>query len=197
MGSKSKYRFSFTAASLMLSELINYARILTENNFSIDSLVADSLNKEKAKTNKREFAELKIRIATLSNEEIQLLVESDLSTQKLIAYLACCRAYSYIRDFVAEVILEKVSIFDLQITDRDYNSFFSKKCVDHDELEILADTTKAKIKQVVFKVLEQAGMIDNVKTRNIIRPIVDVRFENILKKNKPGDLALLLIPQYT
>ncbi len=196
MGLKSKYRFSFTAASLMLSELINYALILTENNFNIDSLVPDSLNKEKAKTSKREFAELKIRLATLSNDEIQLLVESDLSTQKLIAYLACCRAYSYIRDFVSEVILDKVSIFDHQITDRDYNAFFSKKCVDHDELEILADTTKAKIKQVVFKVLEQAGLIDNVKARNIIRPIVDVRLENILKTHKPSDLALLLIPQY-
>jgi hypothetical protein len=196
MGLKSKYRFSFTAASLMLGELINYARILTENDFSIESLVPDSLKKEKAKTGKREFAELKLRLATLSDEETQLLADSDLSTQKLIAYLACCRAYCYIRDFVSEVILEKVSIFDHQITDRDYNAFFSKKCVDHDELEILADTTKAKIKQVVFKVLEQAGLIDNVKARNIIRPIVDARLENILKTHKPSDLALLLIPQY-
>ncbi len=180
----------------MFGELINYARILTENGFSIDSLVPDSLNKEKAKTSKREFAELKLRLSTLTVEETQLLAESDISTQKLIAYLACCRAYSFIKDFVVEVILEKVSIYDHQITDRDYNAFFSKKRVDHNELDILADTTKAKIKQVVFKVLEQAGLVDNVKARNIIRPIVDVRLENILKTHKPTDLALLLIPQY-
>jgi hypothetical protein len=172
MGLKSKYRFSFTAASLMLGELINYACILTENNFRIDSLIPESLNKEKAKTSEREFVELRLRLATLSKEETQLLADSDLSTQKLIAYLACCRAYSYIRDFVTEVILEKVSIFDHQITDRDYIAFFSKKCVD------------------------QAGLIDNVKARNIIRPIVNVRLENILKTHKPSDLALLLIPQY-
>jgi hypothetical protein len=197
MSSSSKYRFSFTAASLMLGEMIIYARILTENDYKVAGLIPESLNKEKAKTSKREFAEIKLRLTTLSKDEILLLSDSDITTQKLIAYIACCRAYGYIHDFVVEVILEKISVFDYQITDRDYNSFFNKKCVDHDELEVLADSTKTKIKQVVFKVLEQSGLIDNVKTRNIIRPMVDVRLENILKYNMPSDMALLLVPSYS
>lgn len=196
MGAIDKYRFSFTAASLMLVELIDYAKILVANGFVIDDLQHQSLNKDKAKTGKREFAELKIRLSTLSKDELVLLAESDMATQKLLSYIACCRAYKYIRDFVLEVVLEKISIYDHQITEIDYNAFFNKKCIDHDELEDLADTTKAKIKQVVFKILQQAGLIDGVKSKNIIIPIVEARLENVIKGTNPNDLALLLIPQY-
>lgn len=196
MGGINKYRFSFTAASLMLVELIEYAKILVGNGFIIDDLQHQSLKKEKAKTGKREFAELKIRLSTLSKGELELLAESDIATQKLISYIASCRAYSYIREFVMEVVLEKVSLYDHQITEIDYNAFFNKKCIDHDELEGLADTTKAKIKQVVFKILQQAGLIDSVKSKKIILPIVDTRLENIIKETNPSDLALLLMPQY-
>jgi hypothetical protein len=191
-----KYRFSFTAASLMPMELIEYAKILVGNGFIIDDLQHQSLNKDKAKTGKREFAELKIRLSTLSKDELLLLAESDIATQKLISYIACCRAYSYIREFVMEVVLEKVSLFDLQITEIDYNAFFNKKCIDHDELEDLAITTKAKIKQVVFKILQQAGFIDSVKSKKIIIPIVDTRLENIIKETNPSDLVLLLMRQF-
>lgn len=180
----------------MLMELIDYAKILVANGFVIDDLQHQSLNKDKAKTGKREFAELKIRLSTLSKDELVLLAESDMATQKLLSYIACCRAYSYIRDFVLEVVLEKISIYDHQITEMDYNAFFNKKCIDHDELEDLADTTKAKIKQVVFKILQQAGLIDGVKSKNIIIPIVETRLENVIKGTNPNDLALLLMPQY-
>lgn len=196
MGGINKYRFSFTAASLMLVELIEYAKILVGNGFIIDDLQHQSLKKDKAKTGKREFAELKIRLSTLSRDELELLAESDIATQKLISYIACCRAYNYIREFVMEVVLEKVSLFDHQITEIDYNAFFNKKCIDHDELEDLADTTKAKIKQVVFKILQQAGLIDSVKSKKIVIPIVDTRLENIIKETNPSDLALLLMRQY-
>ena len=196
MGAIDKYRFSFTAASLMLVELIEYAKILVGNGFVIDDLQHQSLKKDKAKTGKREFAELKIRLSTLSKDELELLAESDITTQKLISYIACCRAYSYIREFVMEVVLEKVSLYDHQITEIDYNAFFNKKCIDHDELEDLADTTKAKIKQVVFKILQQAGLIDGVKSKYIIIPIVETRLENVIKGTNPNDLALLLMPQY-
>jgi len=196
MGEINKYRFSFTAASLMLVELIEYAKILVVNGFIIDDLQHQSMKKDKAKTGKREFAELKIRLSALSKDEIELLAESDIATQKLISFIACCRAYSYIREFVMEVVLEKVSLYDHQITEIDYNAFFNKKCIDHDELEDLADTTKAKIKQVVFKILQQAGLIDGVKSKKIIIPIVDTRLENVIKETNPIDLALLLMRQY-
>ena len=191
-----KYRFSFTAGSLMVVELVDYAKILIDNGYKLDDLHHQTLNKDKSKTSKREFAEIKIRLSTLSKGELDLIADSEISTQKLLSYIACCRAYGYLRDFVMEVMLEKVSLYDHQITELDYNAFFNKKCIDHDELEDLADTTKAKIKQVVFKILQQAGLIDGIKSKKIIIQIVDTRLENIIKETNPIDLALLLMRQY-
>ena len=191
-----KYRFSFTAGSLMVVELVDYAKILIDNGYNLDDLHHQTLKKDKLKTSKREFAEIKIRLSTLSKGELDLIADSELSTQKLLSYIACCRAYGYLRDFVIEVMLEKISLYDHQITELDYNAFFNKKCIDHDELEDLADTTKAKIKQVVFKILQQAGLIDGIKSKKIMIPIVDTRLENIIKETNPIDLALLLMRQY-
>jgi hypothetical protein len=59
-------------------------------------------------------------------------------------------------------------------------------------LEQLAETTKAKIKQVILKVLHQAGLIDNIKDRNILVPIVDRKLEQIIAETDPSDLKLIL-----
>jgi len=196
MSQSSKYRFSFTAASLMHVEMVKYAEYLVDADFDFKGLSPDLLNKDKAKTGKREFAEIKPRLESLTNEEIQLLAAGDATTQKLLCYITCCRVYAYFRDFVRDVVLENVSLFNYQISDMDYNVFFNKKCIDHEELEALTDLTKSKIRQVIFKILEQAGIIDNVKTRKIIVPIIDTRLENTIKNSNPRDLALLLMPQY-
>jgi hypothetical protein len=191
-----KYRFSFTAGSLMLKELITYAKLLTESKISINDLMHETLNKEKVKTSKREFAELKIRLESLNEQEIEMLANDNVLNQKLIAYLSFCRTYKYFKDFIIEVVLEKISVYDYKISDIDYTIFFNKKCIDHDELNELTENTKSKIRQVIFKVLEQAGLIDNVKSRNIILPIIDTKLELLLKNTNPSDLQLLLIPQY-
>jgi hypothetical protein len=189
---KSTYRFSFTAASLMLSELIEYAKMMVSDNILIDDLASDTMNRERSKTNKREFAEILLRLKTLSSKELEILSNGTKDDQKLIAFIAFARAYSIFRDFINEVIHEKIALYDYVITDRDYNSFISRKSIDHDELNELADTTKAKIKQVMFKVLHQAGIINDIKNRSIIIPIVDLKVEKAIAERNPLDLKLLL-----
>jgi hypothetical protein len=195
MHNSAQYRFSFTAASLMQSELAGYAVLLVESGFDMSLLTPTHLNKEKEKTGQRKYAELKLRLSALSNEELTLLSQADSVTQKQIAYLAFCRVYAYFRDFIQEVVVDKTSLYDFQITDRDYNAFFNKKCVDHNELDTLTDSSKYKIKQVLFKVMEQAGIIDSVKTKNIIVPILSAQLERMIKHSNPKELSLFLTPQ--
>jgi hypothetical protein len=190
--SKKKYRFSFTAASLMLADLVSYANLMVLDGLKLDQLKPEMMNRERAKTNNREFAELYLRIKTLSEKELNLLVTGSFDDQKLICLIAFGRAYQFFRDFMYEVVQEKVTLFDFKITDRDYNSFISRKSIDHEELDQLAETTKAKIKQVVLKVLHQAGLIDNIKDRNILIPIVDWKLEQVICETDPNDLKLLL-----
>lgn len=187
-----KYRFSFTAASLLLNELISFSRMIIEDEMELENLKPEMMHRERAKTNKREFSELYLRLKLLDRPLMEKLVYGTKEDQKQIAIIAFGRTYSFFKDFVEEVILEKISLFDFKLEDRDYNSFISKKSIDHEELDQLADSTKYKIKQVLIKVLEQGGLIDNIKERNIIMPIVELEIERIIAQTNLEDLKLLL-----
>lgn len=186
------YRFSFTAGSLMVSELYDLACKLVESGAKVESLIADDLKKERAVTSKRELIELQLRLATLTRREMEFLTEAKFEERKLLCLIAFGRTYRFFSDFVEEVLVEKVSLFDFHLTDRDYFTFVNRKLIDHEELEQLADSTKKKIKQVVFKVLEQAGIIDSIKTKNIQVPHIGRSFEKLICQTNPNDLKLLL-----
>jgi Putative inner membrane protein (DUF1819) len=150
------------------------------------------MHRERAKTNKREFAELFLRLKVLDRPLMEKLVYGTQDDQKQIAIISFGRTYSFFKDFVEEVMMEKISLFDFKLEDRDYNSFISKKSIEHEELDQLADSTKYKIKQVLLKVLEQGGLIDNIKEKNITMPVVDREIERIIAQTDAEDLKLLL-----
>lgn len=192
-----KYRFSFTAASLLLNELVAFSKIIVEEGVRLEDLKPELMNRERSKTNKREFAELFLRLKVLDGRLMEKLVYGTQDDQKQIAIVAFGRTYDFFKDFIEEVVLEKMSLFDFNLEDRDYNAFINRKSVEHEELDQLADTTKHKIKQVLFKVMEQGGLIDNIKDRNIIRPVVDRSVERVIFQTNPRDLKLLLYSEQT
>jgi len=105
--------------------------------------------------------------------------------------IAFARAYQFFYDFMLDVVAEKVAVFDYKLTDMDYNVFFSRIAVDHPEAEKLTTQTQQKVKQVVFKVLEQGGIINNVKERIIRVPHLSAAFISLVSATRPQDLRLL------
>jgi len=75
----------------------------------------------------------------------------------------------------------------------DYHVFFSRIVVDHPEAEQLTTLTQKKVKHYTFKVLEQTGIINNVKERIIHVPQVSDAFTSLITATRPQDLKLLLI----
>lgn len=59
-------------------------------------------------------------------------------------------------------------------------------------IQSLSENTRRKVKQVTFKILEQAGIIDSVKNRKIIKPLLN---DNIIRyySNKKEILKGLLM----
>ena len=179
-----KYRFSFTVASLMCAEMTALVTELIENNLTLNELSPSTLNKTKDKTNERQFVELSMRLNTLTEKELETFPYLPREEKMLLCYITCIRAYRFFREFVDEVVLENIAIFKYTIDDLDYNTFFNKKATEFTEVDCLADSTRQKVKQVIFKLLEQAGLIDNVKDRNILRPYVSMKLQSILIKEQ-------------
>jgi hypothetical protein len=187
------YRFSFTAGALMRKEMVLAAKELIKQDFELKQLSPNVLNKDRSKTNKREFAEVALRLKTLDDKEVEFLAEGSLSLSKQVALLACIRAYEFIKDFFAHVILEKVNLYDFSLTERDYISFIRSREMDHPELESLADSTKYKVKQVLFRILDQAELIDSIKSKHINPNFLEPRLGAWLtEQGKLNEVKLLL-----
>ena len=187
MPNSNKYKFSFTTASLRLREMILVARHKLDGT---DIDYTNEIGNGKSSTGKRLFLEFNARIATLTNPQIKLLVNGDLNNQKQIAFLSICKTYNFIRDFVIEVLREKLLVFDYEITDGNYISFYRRKAEIHPELERLTETTEKKIRQVTFKILEEAGIINNVKIKNIQPQLLDNKVIDVIVSENPNWLKL-------
>jgi hypothetical protein len=189
----SKYDFSFTATSLRLNNFLIVARAHFDN-VEVDYI--NELGGGKSSTGKRMLAEFNKRISHLTSSEIELLINGDLVTQKHIALVSICKTYSYIREFIIEVVREKLLVYDYQITEGDYIRFYRRKFDIHDEMNSLTELTEKKIKQVLFKILEQSGIINDIKNRIIQPQLLDFKLMEAIAQDNPNWLKVLLVSDY-
>jgi len=187
-----RYKFSFTTASLQVPVMTSLAEKMVNQGLSLHELKPDDIGKERSRTNKKMLNEMKNRLATLSDDEINHLARASYEEQRLLSMVAFARAYRFFYDFVTDVVAEKVALFNFTLTDMDYNVFFSRVAADHPEAEKLTSLTQKKVRQYTFKVLEQAGLINNVKERIIQVPQLSIAFTSLISATRPQDLRLLL-----
>lgn len=178
------YRFSMTGASLLVSEFVHLAEQLSDLDYEIGRLSSENLDRDRAGTRKREFGELKLRLSTLSKGEINYLNSGSLENQRLVAFISCVRLYRILQEFLDEVVLYKIQAFDYQLDSMDFNSFLYNKSIDHEEINSLSEITKKKVQQVVFKLFEQAGLIDSVRTKKLQVPFLDYGIKSTIPETE-------------
>ncbi|WP_034059325.1 DUF1819 family protein [Lacinutrix jangbogonensis] len=159
-----KYKFSFTAASLRTRELVLVAKHVLEH--PIED-IEGVLGNGKRATGNRYYKEMCKWLNTLTENQKMMLLEGSYKVQNEMTFIAACKNFAFIRDFIIEVIREKYLVYDYEITEGDYLSFFRRKAEQHPEMEQLTEVTQKKVKQVTFKILEQAGLINNIKSKMI------------------------------
>ena len=186
-----KYRFSFTAGSLLLEEMKLVVDAMVDGDVDLNDLDPIIIKKSRKTTSKREFAELKIRIAQLSLNELMFFYDAREDEQIQLAFIAAIRAYEFIKDFLLQVVKEKLETLDYYIVDRDYNKFIDSIEINHPEYSDLSDSTKSKIKQVMFKIFEQAGFIHSIKKRELNPHYLEDSVRNLLSlEGRLKDLSI-------
>lgn len=166
MLTENNYRFSFTAASLRTNDLVEVARW---EDFSDTKDLILKIGNGKSATGRRIMRELRNWLGSLNEHQKQVLQNGSFKAQNEVAFLAVCKYFKFIREFLIEVVREKLLVFDYELTEGDYLSFYRRKAETHPEVDQLTEITQNKIRQVVFRMLEQAGIIDSIKTK-IIQP---------------------------
>ena len=150
----------------------------------------------KATTGSRMLFEYNKRIAVLTDEQLDLLIDGSLSSQKQIAFLSICKCYDFIRDFTVEVVREKMLLFDYALTEREFITFLRRKTDIHLELEKITYKTTYKIKQVTFKMLEQADIIHDIRDKIIQPQLIEPEVMKVIANDNREWLKVLLVSDY-
>lgn len=179
----SKYILSFTACGVLKHESIRLAQLYIElkdwDAVREQAVSQNVLQSRTASSLKRLAQELCLRLQTLSEEQILVLISGTDQEQQNMLWLAICKRHDYIREFMIDVIREKCRGLDYDLTSYDYDSFFNAKSEWHPELDQLSHSTQAKLKQVLFRILREVGITSKgnrinqqVLTPTVIRAIM-------------------------
>lgn len=195
-GFVAKYILSYTTASLSAYESEVMAGLYLESGdwSSVRTSVLDdnALQKGTLVGRRKLFNELKKRLETLTDEQLSFYADASSSEVKNLTMLSCFKLYRFIYDFATEVMRKKLLLFDFQVLNSNYESFYDSKAVSFENLNTISEATQKKLKQVMFKMFEQAGFIDSVKTKNIQKPYLSEELVKLIVQDDPKYLHAFL-----
>ena len=83
--------------------------------------------------------------------------------------LAVCRRFKFIAEFISEVITAAINTPMQKLTGRDYLAFYEQKAAFYPEIKQVSQSTKRRVEKYMFKMPEQARIIDN---NGVLLPII-------------------------
>lgn len=129
------------------------------------------------------------RVSALDAREIQMFIESDLATQKLLNLIAILRTDQLFFAFLFEVYREKILLGIPVVEDSDANIFFKNKGTQSTVVEGWKETTKAHLRQCYFNYMVDANLLAlDGKTRRITPPVLDIALERYLEAKGESSL---------
>ncbi len=158
-----RYSMSFTTGSLFHRESVKLAALyldLGDWTAVRDKVIAENLLQSRTlNTLKRVCREVVSRLGTLSQGELEFLVEGSHQEQAYLLWLAVCRRYRFIADFAVEVLRERHITLKANLTHEDFDSFFNRKSEWRLELDEITPATRSKLRQILFKILREADLL--------------------------------------
>ena len=187
-----KYSLSFTAASLMPFEFWQVAQeyVKSQKDWEVAKkriIEKNILQKASSSTIKRKLQEYKKRSLALTDKELDGLIHSD--EKQLYAFLSALKTYPLLYEFCIEVLRNKYHNYDPILQDRDWDDFLEAKKSVSDELARKSESTLKKAYQVIKLILLEAGIIQDKKSMQLIKPYVSKTFIQNLCEDNPKWLA--------
>lgn len=196
--SSNSYNLGFTAFGLGASHALALATVFLEagdwDRAKECAIERNVFSQTKTTSNRRLEREFRLRLQTLTADQLALLVSHPAEARVPIALLAAFKRYDLIRDFSVEVLGEKVSQFDFELRPSDYSSFIEHHEPAHPELLKLTDTTVKKIRQVTFRVLTEGGILSSGLPHRIAPAILPESVIEVIRRDDPALLKAFLQP---
>lgn len=161
--STERYSLSFTVGALLEREAEVLARVFAEHpdwsNVRRIALDENLLQARTRTTGVRMVRETLKRLAVLSDEELRALPDLTASERSHVMWAAACRQYDFIGEFAEEVVRERFLSLAGALGYGDFDSFVRQKALWHEELQNVSPRTYRKLRQVVFRMMVEAGLL--------------------------------------
>ncbi|MCZ4262602.1 DUF1819 family protein [Limimaricola sp. G21655-S1] len=184
---------SFSTGGLLLNESLEIARLHIEGEPWGETLLRarqeGTTSLPKAISNRRATREISNRLMMLSAEERAFLLETtDRSDQQALLWLAACRAYRFVREFSLEVVRERYLSYQLDLPRESFDLLFEAKAEWDNDLAAIKESTRSKLRQVMFKMMREAGLLSNAN--RIQAAILSTRLKAMIADQNPSELLL-------
>jgi len=188
-----KYRLSFGTGNAYINESNLILKKYLENKdwretekYSIDNNI---LQTNTLSSTKRIFREISLRLKSLSNEEREFFIRSNYVDQSILIWISICRTYKFIGDFASMIISEKFNSYQIELDYSDFNYFYEQQKVLYEELNSLKDSTRKKLRQVIFKIMKDLNIVSKTKEITPLLPSKEIKEISI---NTTNDMQLFL-----
>jgi hypothetical protein len=157
------YKMSFSIGGLNLRESLIVANAYTKvNDWSLARemvLEENLLQSRMISTSRRMLSEVIPRLKNFSEDELKTFITVPDQDQRYLLWIAICRQYQFIADFCIEVLHDRyLSLKEIVGVD-DFNIFWARKSISHQEVERISDLTKIKLRSVLFIMLRDVGLL--------------------------------------
>lgn len=192
---KNKYLLSFTTGGLFYQHSLLIAELyksLNDWDDVFNKIIDDNVLQTRTQsTAKRVGKEIINRLKTLTPSELELLLESSPMEQKQILFISVCRRYKFIYEFAKDVIRERYLTLKYDLPIEEFDSFYNQKEQWHEELEKISDSSKCKLRTVLYKILIEAEIID--KNKIIMPAMISKQLISLIAKKDLDDLLIFPI----
>jgi hypothetical protein len=187
------YKMSFSTGGLFLNETLAVARLhVLGEPWSATiglALTEGAASLPKAASQRRTLREIANRLSTLTDAERDyLLANADRGDQLALLWLATCRAYRFVREFATEVLRERYLSFQLDLPLESFDILFAAKAEWDEGLAEISSSTRAKLRQVLFRIMREANVISD--DNRILSAYVSPQLKAMLEGQSPQDLML-------
>ena len=185
-----RYALSFTSGTLLANEAAVvtpiYLRVRDWKTTRALAHTENVLGTRVARSNTRTLGALVPRLQLLSDDELEIVAEGTSTERGHLMWTAACRKYALIGEFADEVLRERFLTLAGTVSYEDYDSFYRAKAMWHDELDDVTGSSYQKLRQVLFKMMGEAGLL--TKQGQIEPALLSSRVAECLDHRTPSDI---------
>lgn len=183
---RQQYSMAFIGGSLLRQESLDVANLylqLQDWDLVKEKVIADNILQSKRVSSAKRFTtEIISRLSVLDSEQLEFFVGASIQEQAHTLWLAICRRYDFIAEFAVELLHEHYVYLRGEVSQEDFEAFINKKSEWHPEIDKLTDSSRNKVRQIIFRILKQAEILD--KNNQIISVILSGSMREALSINE-------------